>query len=139
MTVTPNELGGNVFTSSGGSWSAPDLVDAGYKLHSVSCVSASFCVAGASVNVFVYSGGSWSAPEAVDPDDANGNGVESVSCASQSFCVAVDGIGNALTYANGSRSSPLGIDSGEQLKSVSCVSSAFCVAVDSSGDAVVMR
>jgi hypothetical protein len=51
----------------------------------------------------------------------------------------VDAIGNALTYANGSWSSPHGIDSGEQLKSVSCASQSFCVAVDSSGDAVVMR
>jgi serine/threonine protein kinase len=135
-TAGYDDSGGNVFTFDGGSWSAPDLVDPGYKLHSVSCASASFCAAGASVNVFVYSGGSWSAPDAVDPNDANGNGVESVSCASSSFCVAVDAIGNALTYANGSWSSPRYIDNGEQLKSVSCASSSFCVAVDAIGNAL---
>jgi serine/threonine protein kinase len=129
--------GGNIFTFDGSSWSAPDLIDPGYKLHSVACASASFCVAGASVNMFVDSGGSWSGPDAVDPNDANGNGVEAVSCASSSFCVAVDAIGNALTYANGSWSSPLDIDNGGQLKSVSCTSSSFCVAVGAAGNALV--
>ena len=129
--------GGNIFTFDGRSWSAPDLIDPGYKLHSVACASASFCVAGASVNMFVDSGGSWSGPDAVDPNDANGNGVEAVSCASASFCVAVDAIGNALTYANGSWSSPHDIDNGGQLKSVSCTSSSFCVAVGAAGNALV--
>ena len=131
------DSGGNVFTFNGSLWSAPDPVDPGYKLHSVSCASASFCAAGASVNMFVYAGGSWSAPYSVDPADINGSGVEAVSCASSSFCVAVDAIGNALTYANGSWSSPLDINNGEQLKSISCASSSFCVAVGAVGDALV--
>jgi serine/threonine protein kinase len=129
--------GGNIFTFDGSSWSAADLIDPGYKLHSVACASASFCVAGASVNMFVDSGGSWSGPDAVDPNDANGNGVEAASCASSSFCVAVDAIGNALTYANGSWSAPLDIGNGGQLKSVSCTSSSFCVAVGAAGNALV--
>jgi serine/threonine protein kinase len=136
-TAGYNGSGGNVFTFNGGSWSAPDLVDPGYKLHSVSCSSASFCAAGASVNVFVYAGGSWSAPDSVDPNDANGSGVESVSCASSSFCIAVDAIGNALTYANGSWSSPLDIANGEPLKSVSCASPSFCMAVGAIGNAII--
>jgi eukaryotic-like serine/threonine-protein kinase len=131
--------GGNIFTFDGSSWSAPDLIDPGYKLHSVACASASFCVAGASVNMFVDSGGSWSGPDAVDPNDANGNGVEAVSCASSSFCVAVDAIGNALTYANGSWSSSRAVSGAGVLDSVSCTSASYCVAVDDLGNSFVRR
>jgi len=135
-TVGYDDSGGNGFTYDGSSWSAADLIDPGHKLHSVSCTSASFCVAGASVNMFVYSGGSWSAPESVDPNDGNGTGVESVSCVQSSSCVAVDAIGNALTYSDNSWSSPDDIDGSQALNSVSCASASFCVAVDANGNAL---
>jgi serine/threonine protein kinase len=135
-TVGYDSSGGNGFLYTGSSWSAADLIDPGYKLHSVSCASPAFCVAGASVNMFVYSGGSWSAPESVDPDDGNGKGVESVSCVQPSTCAAVDAIGNALIYSRGSWSSPDDIDGSAVLDSVSCASASFCVAVDANGNAL---
>jgi hypothetical protein len=91
-----NSYGGDVVTFDGRSWGAPQLLDPGYKLHSVSCVSASFCVVGAAVNAFTYLDGVWSAPQIVDPADTNGNGIGSVSCVSVSFCLALDTDGNAF-------------------------------------------
>jgi hypothetical protein len=136
-TVGYDGNGGNVYTLDDGSWSAPDLIDADRKLHSVSCSSASFCMAGASVNLFIYSAGSWSDPQSVDPNDGNGTGIESVSCVSPSFCVAVDAIGNALTYRDGSWSTPDDVDNGAALNSVSCASPSFCVAVSADGNALI--
>jgi eukaryotic-like serine/threonine-protein kinase len=133
-TVGYDSSGGNGFTFDGNSWSAADTIDAGYKLHSVSCASASFCAAGASVNLFTYSDGTWSGPDSADPSDGNGTGITSLSCVSPSFCVAVDAIGNALTYSDGAWSSPDDIDGDTTLESVSCTSSSYCVAVDSAGN-----
>jgi serine/threonine protein kinase len=129
--------GGNIVTFDGRSWAAPRLLDPGYKLHSVSCVSASFCVVGASVDAFTYKDGVWSPPQIADPGDANGIGIGSVSCVSASFCLAVDVEGNALVYDNGAWPSPRVIDSGVQLNGVSCVSQSFCLVVGAGGNVVV--
>jgi serine/threonine protein kinase len=129
--------GGNVVTFDGRSWGAPRLLDPGYKLHSVSCVSASFCVVGASVDVFTYHDGVWSTPQIADSEDGNGTGIGSVSCVSTSFCLAVDAQGNALVYDNGAWPSPRVIDNGVVLDGVSCVSQSFCLVVGAGGNVVV--
>jgi serine/threonine protein kinase len=128
--------GGYVVTLDGRSWGVPQKLDPGFKLHSVSCVSASFCAVGASVDAFTYLDGVWSAPQIVDPADKNGSGIGSVSCVSVSFCLAVDAKGNALVYDNGAWPSPRAID-GVLLDGVSCVSQSFCVVVGANGNVVV--
>ena len=77
------------------SWSSPDSIDPkGGGLLSVSCASASFCVAvDYSGNVLAYHGSSWSSPDSID---VHGNWLVSVSCPTASFCAAVDDSGDVL-------------------------------------------
>jgi hypothetical protein len=131
--------GGNVFLFNGTSWSAGDLIDPGYKLHSVACVDMTFCMAGASVNVFSYDGSTWSGADSIDPNDANGTGLNTVSCPTTTFCATVDAIGNVLTFNGTSWSAPQSIDGDTQLTSVSCPSSSFCIAVDNDGNAFITQ
>ena len=97
---------GNAYTYNGSSWIATpiDTANGGGSLTSVSCPSASFCVAiDASENVFMFNGSSWSAPQSLESGADLHPGV---SCASASFCVAVDGGGNAFIYGAVSATPP---------------------------------
>jgi hypothetical protein len=127
---------GNVLTYNGTRWSSPHSIDpSGGGLASVSCLTASLCVAvDKRGNVLTYNGTRWSSPHSIDP---SGGGLASVSCLTASLCVAVDKRGNVLTY-NGTRwSSPHSIDpSGGGLASVSCPTASLCVAVDNKGNAL---
>ena len=116
--------------SAGGTWSAPTNIDS-HSPPSVSCPSASFCVAvDNNGNAIKYNGSPWSAVSDIDTVQ----NVSSVSCPSASFCVAVDEKGNALTYNGSAWSAPSAIDgSNGNLSSVSCASASFCVAVNGSG------
>jgi hypothetical protein len=126
---------GRALTYNGSTWSAPSQIDAEGDLASLSCPSASFCVAvgGASQGyALTYDGSKWSAPREVDTDD----GLNHVTCVSESFCVAlansfVEGAERAyaLTYNGRTWSAPIEIDTETVLRSVSCASSFFCVAV----------
>jgi hypothetical protein len=132
--------GGNVFTWNGKSWSAPLLVDPGYKLHSISCATTTFCEVGAAVNVFTVDGTSVSGPDAIDQSNnetsESGYGLPSMSCVSESFCATIDGSGNAFILNGSTWSAPESIDNNVQLDSVSCASSTFCAAVDAEGNAL---
>ena len=91
-----------------GTWSSRQMIDQGaggfaVVLTSVSCPSASFCVAVDNAgNALTYNGSSWSSPSNIDGSSS----INSVSCPSASFCIAVDNAGNALTYNGSSWSSP---------------------------------
>ena len=127
----------------GMTWGAPTSADPprGYPT-SVSCPTASFCVAvDQAGDALTWSGSGWSKPAAIDPETyANFDGITSVSCPTSSFCAAVDGLGHALTF-NGTRwSNVVTIDTNPDpdlilLESVSCSSSNSCVAVDGQGNA----
>jgi hypothetical protein len=119
-TVGTGNTGGNVFAFDGSSWSSGDSIDPGYKLHSISCATSSFCVAGAAVNVFTYNGSSWSSAQAIDPGNSSGEGLPSVSCPTSSFCAAVDAYGNAFVLNGSKWSGAQSLDSGVELTSVSC-------------------
>jgi len=133
--------GGDVFTFNGTSWSAADTIDPGHYLHSVSCASPTFCMAGAAVNIFSFNGSSWSTPPAsVDSTNTGGSktpfytgvtrghyGLAQVSCPTTSFCAIIDGWGNAFTYDGNGWSSANKIDPVKVLSGVSCVSSSWCV------------
>jgi hypothetical protein len=127
------------FASNG--WSAPTGIDGNENLLSVSCGSATFCVAtDIGGNALTFNGSAWSGPKLIDSSNGTGNGLDSVSCPSSSFCVAVDDEGGALTFNGSSWSAPREIDdSGYGLSSVSCPSSSFCVAVDGGGNALTFN
>jgi hypothetical protein len=131
--------GGNVFSFSGGGWSSPESLDSGYKLHSISCPTSTFCEVGAAVNVFTVQGTSESGPDAIDQSNTqtneSGYGLPSMSCTSTTFCATVDGSGNVFILSGSAWSAPEPIDAGTQLDSVSCASPSFCAAVDSKGNA----
>lgn len=138
-----DDAGGNVFRYNDGAWSSPESLDAGYKLHSVSCTSTTFCEVGAAVNVFTVDGTSESGPDAIDQSNnetnESGYGLPSMSCPSPTFCGTIDGSGNAFILNGSTWSAPEPIDNNVQLNSVSCVSPEFCVAVDSEGNAFTYK
>jgi hypothetical protein len=126
------------FTSSAPVSSGPLAVAAGTALHgnmrSVSCPSASFCMAVDQYgnDALTYNGTAWSAPVPVGPVSLRDE-LTSVSCSSSAWCVAVDTLGHAYGW-DGSRWSSWRV-AGIGLTSVSCVSSRWCVAVDGWGAA----
>ena len=99
---------------------------------SVSCVSATFCMAVNSTgNALEFDGKTWKHLTA-DPHSF----LTSVSCVSIKFCLAVDGqadytLFNGLTFSTPVPASP-GLK--QSLNSVSCATSKFCIAVDNNGD-----
>ena len=118
-------------------------------LESVSCVSASWCVAvgqfenGDGYNqtlIELWDGSNWTIQASPNPSSTDNNYLDSVSCVSESWCVAVgsfeDGGTNQtliLEWDGASWSIQLSpnvspIESNE-LYSVSCLSVSFCVAV----------
>jgi hypothetical protein len=111
---------------------------------SVSCPSASFCMAvdARDSATFVFDGSRWSSAGTVPGTQT---GMASVSCASASFCVALDRKGKAFTFNGSTWSAPVtaapdGLTMGEGGISwpvVSCPASDFCAAVDGSGGNVV--
>ena len=122
------------------------------KLMSVSCTSASNCVAvgfSGMMNqettlAMVWDGSAWSVVESPNPGTGFvGNKLNSVTCLSASSCVAVGstsqgGLGQTLVMSwDGSTwsvvSSPNSGQSGNALNSVSCVSATNCVAAGKAG------
>lgn len=111
----------------GAVWSARAEIDGSHQLDSVSCTTASFCVAvDRSGNALSYAGRAWSAPVSVD----SGHSLSAVSCASASFCAAVDTGGRTPSYNDGTWSAPVRLDSGHSFSAISCASTTFCLAVD---------
>ena len=118
---------GSAMTFNGSTWSAPDDIDGTTSLVSVSCASASLCVAvDHNDNVFTYTG-AWSGPVAIGFGSLN-----AVSCASVSFCDAVYGTGDVATYNGVSWGTPVNIDNAA-LNWVDCASDSFCLAGDNNG------
>ena len=118
---------------------------------SISCASASFCVAAGYYSpgkepqnlLLVWNGSTWSLDTAssLSTSTSQFNQLKSVSCASQSFCVAAGLFYNGTTDKNlvltwnGSKwsldtqaSLPAPGSSADTLSSVSCTSQSFCVA-----------
>jgi hypothetical protein len=121
-------------TWDGTAWSAAATInDPDGKVLSLSCASASFCVAADNVGYFMtWNGTSWSAPVLVDHDTSPGPAVYSLTCRSTSFCMAVDNIGQALVFNGGTwflDTSPIFSDNDTAaIAQVSCKSATFCMA-----------
>jgi hypothetical protein len=119
-------------------WSSATQVDQ-QPLHSVSCPSASLCVAvddaGNAVTSTDPTGGA-SAWTVRNVDGSNMLG--DVSCPSASLCVAVDGAGDVLTSTSptggASAWTVTNVDGGNPVAGVSCPSTSLCVAVDEAGN-----
>ncbi|MGO9763565.1 MAG: collagen-like protein [Solirubrobacteraceae bacterium] len=123
---------GYALTYDGAGWAPPTEVDGEGTMHSVSCVSAHFCVAlsqhgrekTATSYALVYDGTGWSAPREIDSHSV----LSSVSCVSEAFCLAV-GEHEVAIYNGSSWSAPTVVDTEGNLHAVSCASSSFCEAV----------
>ena len=123
-------------------WGAAAHLDHSQALEdpvSVSCPSASFCMAVlGSGYAATYNGTTWSQPARL-PSSAGQP--DSVSCPAASFCLAVDAQDSSAFRFNGSAwGSAPGISdsvSGSQpgMASVSCSSPSFCAAVDNGSNA----
>ena len=114
----------------------------GNKLNSVTCLSASSCVAVGSTSqgglgqtlVMAWDGSEWSVVSSPNSGQS-GNALNSVSCVSATNCVAAGKAGSReLVMAwNGSAwsvvSSPNASGTNDELRSVSCASASDCVAV----------
>jgi hypothetical protein len=117
------------------------------QLNSVSCASASFCMA---VGDYEFDGGSltgsltekwngstWSIADSGNAENANLSSVlYGVSCVSASFCAAVGafvrggGLNQSLVETwNGSSWTGVTFGAGDRLSGVSCVSATSCIAV----------
>jgi hypothetical protein len=112
---------GNAMTWNGTTWSSPLTIDDG-ELDSVSCTSASFCMA-IGDGTFDWDGDSWSQL----PPMAPYVNVYSVSCTGPSFCMAT-GVGSWAVWDGSSWSYP---DSEQNIGSdySFCTSSTFCMSV----------
>ena len=133
----------NVVRWNGSAWAAPQTVDPGQVISSVSCpVSAagSFCVAtDNSGNAVYYRHGAWTQPASIG--FPAGSETTFVSCASSTFCAAMladystgpPGVGYASTFNGASWSAPTLTDGGAFPISLTCPSSTFCVDLDSNG------
>jgi hypothetical protein len=116
-------------TFDGTSWSI-ELATGG-QLRSLSCPTASFCLAADQLGkVYEFNGTGWSALAAID-----GFAPWAVSCTAASFCAAV-GQTSAAVFDGTSWSIAGLVDVGRSLLSVSCASSTECRAVDNQGGVV---
>ena len=126
------------------SWGAATNLDhsqGGEDPTSVSCPSASFCMAVLGSGYAArYDGTTWSQPTKLSSSSSAGE-PDSVSCPTVSFCMAVDTRDSSAFLFNGSTwSSAPGINdrvpsAQTGMASVSCSSPSFCAAVDNGSDA----
>ena len=128
--------GSTLYTYSGGTWTSPSPLvgDDGKSAHltSVSCPTASFCVATGGRDAYTYSGNTWSQGVLLEHGSSK---FTAISCSSTAFCTAVDSGGSAYAYSGGSWSAPRQI-SGGALSWVSCPADGSCVATSDGSDTV---
>ncbi len=126
------DSGGNVYTYSGSSWSAPRRLSS-TTMTGLSCPTASFCMASSTATLDAYSGSGWSPSGPLTTADGGPVHLTSVSCSTASSCAAT-GNADGYTYSNGSWARGVVVHHGNKLTSVSCASADFCVAADSGGN-----
>ena len=85
----------------GGPWSGQEPVDANGQLDSISCPSATFCLASdAGGSVVTWNGAAWSGPNRVIPAATEYPGIgTTVSCPSPQFCMVLNSDGDYATYS----------------------------------------
>lgn len=148
--INQNVAGALIETLNDGTWTATTAPapagGSGEALGSISCASASFCVAVGQYSdssdenvglIETLNDGSWTVLEAPAPAGGSSEALLSVSCGAVGFCAAVNEFNAAIdTLSDGTwtaTNAPLpatGVQS-ESLSSVACPSSESCVAVGS--------
>ena len=115
------DSGGNAFTYSGGSWSAPQQLSSN-GLSWVSCPTAGFCVATSNGSLlYTYSGGKWSSPTELFGDNGKPAHLTSVSCATATFCMATGNM-HAYKYSGGTWARGVLVERNNKLAAISCAS-----------------
>jgi hypothetical protein len=91
--------------NAGGPWSPEQTVDPDGGLDSISCPSASFCVAAdRGGGVVTYDGSEWTAPDRVTAEATEYPGIATtVSCPSTTFCMVLNSDGEYATYSGAAR------------------------------------
>ena len=121
----------------GSTWSKPAPASPDGTLNSVSCASATFCVALSSQLAVAWNGRTWSAPVAVGPAPTGPTGGQyEVSCVSPEFCASVNTAGVASLFDGTAWGRDAVVDDGTATKpvqNVSCASTKFCVVVSATG------
>ncbi len=113
----------------------------GYSMASVSCNSATLCVAGSGDGYAVSAteptagAGAWSTA-VIDGEHT----LSALACPSVSLCVAGDNVGNVVTSTEPTAGAgawhTATIDAGRRLQALSCPTASLCVAVDEAGNAI---
>ena len=141
MCMAVDETGG-ALTWRGGRWSAPRPVGADGTLSSVSCASATFCVATSSGQAAVYNGRAWGAAQIVGAP-----ATYQVSCPTTRFCGAVGATGYpgqpsiVATFDGSTWGSTATRSTGtlqDRLLSVSCPQAGRCTAANFDGHVVTL-
>jgi hypothetical protein len=128
----------NALIYNGSAWSAPDPIDPNTSMYwgftSVSCPSASFCMAAdASGYTWVYNGSSWTQAASVGQSGI----LQQVSCASSTSCLAEQWFGATYSWNGTSWSELPAPDNPTTLPlDLSCPTAAFCGAVDGLDEAL---
>ena len=135
---------GRVIRYTGSGWDKPKSLLPASSATSVSCPSASTCVATSGDEWARYQGGTWSAAKAMGRSIT----VTAVSCASASYCVGIGwadstNAGSSTTFNGSTWSALAGVtsfggvsgDTGllQSQPTISCRSAKFCLAIDWNG------
>jgi hypothetical protein len=132
VAVGPN--GYAAHSADGATWTRYGQVGSGaVNLHSVSCASAQFCMAGAgNGQVTTFNGTTWSDPQTIV--DAGGPNVplDPIICVSTAFCLAF-GQSSTYVYDGNSWSGPSALPA-QGVVVASCGSLTFCMAFADDGD-----
>ncbi|HEY5197421.1 MAG TPA: choice-of-anchor D domain-containing protein [Solirubrobacteraceae bacterium] len=107
----------------------------GTELTSISCASATFCVAaGGNIAQYTTDAGGAAPPDWSTPDHITSASIDAVSCPTASLCVAVTTDGHALRTTDGGQSwsAPVALAGGAQ--AVSCTIDGICVVGDTAGN-----
>jgi hypothetical protein len=134
--------GGKVVTWSDLTKSPPQIttIDPQRNIRTVTCTSASFCIAGDFEGEVLWSSNPTGGADAwqIVRIDFQG-GITQISCPTSKFCVAADDSGHVIRSSNptGTRDdwNPAGghIDGNNRISSIACPSTGFCAAVDEKG------
>jgi RHS repeat-associated protein len=118
-------------------WSAVTATGDSNPVESVSCPTASFCMAVDNDGLYLtYNGSTWSTATPITTSYGS-HVVESVSCVSLSDCVAVDNDGNGMNWNGSGWTVESGMDSTRVINAVSCATANFCMAVDNTGRTII--
>ena len=120
----------------GTSWAAlptAGLTDPG----TVSCTSATFCMAANDGQAVRFDGAHWSTPTTLDVQTSLTDSISTVSCTSATFCLAATGFGYQLLWSGTTWSTAFDVDpAAVNLQRLSCAVPQFCTVVDASGAVV---